>query len=186
MKKIWTLALLALFLAGCATTSATRSSDGFRDPDGKVAQVPMYSAQRGYPHIVVFIREQAFAAYNADGTLANYNGQLLKGFATTGGLGNETPIGTFPIIFRKADHFSSEFKDNEGQGLPMPFTLRFTERGHALHAGYHYDRRGNKLQSHGCVRVGKRELAGALFAWVGDRDVKVIVSHGVQLHYASR
>jgi hypothetical protein len=55
-----------------------------------------------------------------------------------------TPLGRFPIIWKKADHRSSTY-----DGAPMPFTHRLTNDGVAIHGttvakGY---------ASHGCIGV---------------------------------
>lgn len=65
-----------------------------------------------------------------------------------------TPLGKFPIIWKKADHYSSIY-----DGAPMPFTHRLTNDGIAIH--------GTKVEkgyaSHGCIGVpddfGKRLFA---------------------------
>lgn len=55
-----------------------------------------------------------------------------------------TPLGKFPIIWKKADHYSSTY-----DGAPMPFTHRLTNDGVAIH--------GTKVEkgyaSHGCIGV---------------------------------
>lgn len=55
-----------------------------------------------------------------------------------------TPLGVFPVIWKKADHYSSIY-----DGAPMPYTMRLTNDGVAIHGttvekGY---------ASHGCVGV---------------------------------
>lgn len=55
-----------------------------------------------------------------------------------------TPLGVFPVIWKKADHYSSIY-----DGAPMPYTMRLTNDGIAIHGttvekGY---------ASHGCVGV---------------------------------
>jgi hypothetical protein len=55
-----------------------------------------------------------------------------------------TPLGVFPIIWKKKDHYSSIY-----DSAPMPFTQRLTEDGIAIHGtlvekGY---------ASHGCIGV---------------------------------
>lgn len=72
-----------------------------------------------------------------------------------------TPLGVFPIKWKKADHYSSIY-----DGAPMPFTLRLTDDGVAIH--------GTKVEkgyaSHGCVGV-PTPFAQKLFAIasLGDR-----------------
>ena len=55
-----------------------------------------------------------------------------------------TPLGVFPVIWKKADHYSSIY-----DGAPMPYTMRLTNDGVAIH--------GTKVEkgyaSHGCVGV---------------------------------
>lgn len=55
-----------------------------------------------------------------------------------------TPLGVFPIKWKKADHYSSTY-----DGAPMPFTQNLTEDGVAIH--------GTKVEkgyaSHGCIGV---------------------------------
>ena len=55
-----------------------------------------------------------------------------------------TPLGMFPIKWKKADHYSSTYDD-----APMPFTQNLTDDGVAIH--------GTKVEkgyaSHGCIGV---------------------------------
>jgi len=55
-----------------------------------------------------------------------------------------TPLGVFPIKWKKADHYSSIY-----DGAPMPFTQNLTDDGVAIH--------GTKVEkgyaSHGCIGV---------------------------------
>ena len=55
-----------------------------------------------------------------------------------------TPLGVFPIKWKKADHYSSTY-----DGAPMPFTQNLTTDGVAIH--------GTKVEkgyaSHGCIGV---------------------------------
>lgn len=55
-----------------------------------------------------------------------------------------TPLGEFPIKWKKADHYSSTY-----DGAPMPFTQNLTDDGVAIH--------GTKVEkgyaSHGCIGV---------------------------------
>ena len=78
-----------------------------------------------------------------------------------------TPLGVFPIKWKKADHYSSTY-----DGAPMPFTQNLTVDGVAIH--------GTKVEkgyaSHGCVGV-PNDFAKRLFAitQVGD---KVYITRG--------
>lgn len=81
-----------------------------------------------------------------------------------------TPLGKFPIIWKKADHYSSIY-----DGAPMPYTLRLTNDGIAIH--------GTKVEkgyaSHGCVGV-PTPFAKKLFgvAKLGD---EVIITRGKRI-----
>lgn len=73
-----------------------------------------------------------------------YRGAALIGVSTvsTGGPGHETPTGTFRILQKDAAHRSRTY-DN----APMPYMLRVTWDGVALHGG----RNPGYPDSHGCV-----------------------------------
>ncbi len=72
-----------------------------------------------------------------------------------------TPLGVFPILMKRAEHYSSTY-DN----APMPYTMRLTEDGVAIH--------GTSVElgyaSHGCVGT-PTPFAKKLFAVakLGDR-----------------
>ena len=72
-----------------------------------------------------------------------------------------TPLGVFPIMMKKAEHYSSIYDD-----APMPFTLRLTNDGIAIH-GTTVER---GYASHGCVGT-PTPFAKKLFsaAKLGDR-----------------
>lgn len=76
----------------------------------------------------------------------------------------ETPLGTFPILWKKRDHVSSLYD------APMPYTLRLTGDGVAIHGS---DVRWGAA-THGCVGVPK-EFASHLFAAAEVGDKVVIV-----------
>ncbi len=78
-----------------------------------------------------------------------------------------TPLGEFPIKWKKADHYSSTY-----DGAPMPFTQNLTDDGVSIH--------GTKVEkgyaSHGCIGVPAgfdKKLFGV--TKVGD---KVIITKG--------
>ncbi|MEZ5763736.1 MAG: L,D-transpeptidase [Xanthobacteraceae bacterium] len=71
----------------------------------------------------------------------------------------ETPNGNFKAFRMEEDHFSKEFDD-----APMPHSIFFTKRGHAIHGTDSVSRLGNPA-SHGCVRLS-RANAATLFALV--------------------
>lgn len=83
---------------------------------------------------------------------------------SSGRRGYETAPGVFPIIERQAVHFSNKY-DN----APMPFMLRLSYDGTALHAGH----LPGYPASHGCVRL-PLAFAEQLFGTVRRGTVVVV------------
>lgn len=81
-----------------------------------------------------------------------------------------TPLGVFPVIWKKADHYSSIY-----DGTPMPYTLRLTNDGISIH--------GTKVEkgyaSHGCVGV-PTPFAKKLFA-VAKLGDQVYITRGKRI-----
>lgn len=75
-----------------------------------------------------------------------YQGGALVGMAavSTGRDGYETPVGEFTILAKDKDHRSNLYDD-----APMPYMLRLTWDGVAIHAGHN----PGYAASHGCIRV---------------------------------
>jgi lipoprotein-anchoring transpeptidase ErfK/SrfK len=75
-----------------------------------------------------------------------FKGNALVGVSSvsSGVPGYDTPTGTFPILQKDRDHKSNLYED-----APMPFMLRLTWDGVALHAG----KVTGEPASHGCVRL---------------------------------
>lgn len=73
-------------------------------------------------------------------------GETLVGASSvsTGAPGYDTPVGTFTILEKDKDHRSNLYDD-----APMPYMLRMTWDGVALHAG----KVTGQPASHGCVRL---------------------------------
>jgi hypothetical protein len=71
----------------------------------------------------------------------------------------ETPNGAFKAFRMEEDHYSKEWDD-----APMPHSIFFTKKGHAIHGTDSVNRLGNPA-SHGCVRLS-RANAATLFALV--------------------
>src|ERR1700693_3761282 len=65
---------------------------------------------------------------------------------STGQLAHDTPSGRFTAFRMEADHFSKEWDD-----APMPHSIFFTRKGHAIHGSYHSGL--GTAASHGCVRI---------------------------------
>jgi hypothetical protein len=91
---------------------------------------------------------------------ASVDGQRRYAWSvSTGKAGHETPAGTFTPSRLVKDHASKEW-DNS----PMPHSIFFTHRGHAIH-GSNATRSLGRPASHGCVRLAP-ENAAKLFALV--------------------
>jgi lipoprotein-anchoring transpeptidase ErfK/SrfK len=93
---------------------------------------------------------------------------------STGAPGYDTPSGTFRTFRMEKEHYSSEWDD-----APMPHSIFFTARGHAVHGSYHVKSLGRRA-SHGCVRLHP-DNAAKLFALVkqtGMSNTQVIVKGG--------
>ncbi|MGY2049537.1 L,D-transpeptidase [Methylobacterium sp. JK268] len=78
---------------------------------------------------------------------------------STGLPSHETPSGSFRPFRMEATHFSKEWDD-----APMPYSIFFTQAGHAIHGSGHVRQIGRPA-SHGCVRLRVRNAA-TLFALV--------------------
>ena len=83
---------------------------------------------------------------------------------STGRSGFDTPSGKFKAFRLERDHFSKEWDD-----APMPFSIFFTPKGHAIH-GYLDTKNIGRPASHGCVRLTKAN-AEKLFALVEEDGV---------------
>ena len=78
----------------------------------------------------------------------------------------QTPDGVFPVIAKIKDHKSATY-----DGAPMPYTLRLTQDGVAIHGT---DVRWGRA-THGCVGVPV-EFAQKLFGQVAKGDQVLIIS----------
>ena len=76
----------------------------------------------------------------------------------------DTPSGKFKAFRMERDHFSKEWDD-----APMPFSIFFTQKGHAIHGSLDVKRLGSPA-SHGCVRLLPAN-AEKLFALVEQEGV---------------
>jgi hypothetical protein len=83
---------------------------------------------------------------------------------STGKIGYSTPSGTYRPFRMERDHYSKEWDD-----APMPHSIFFTTRGHAIHGSYATRRLGSAA-SHGCVRLAPGNAA-KLYSLVGQRGM---------------
>ena len=84
----------------------------------------------------------------------------------------DTPNGKFKAFRMEREHFSKEWDD-----APMPHSIFFTPKGHAIHGSYETKRLGTPA-SHGCVRLSPAHAA-TLFALVKDEglsNTKVVLT----------
>src|SRR5262249_30085373 len=91
---------------------------------------------------------------------------------STGRAGYATPSGSFKPFRLEKDHFSKEWDD-----APMPHSIFFTPKGHAIHGSYETKRLGSPA-SHGCVRLAPAN-ASKLFALVKEEglgNTKVVLT----------
>lgn len=94
---------------------------------------------------------------------------------STGAAGYITPSGTYRPFRMEEYYFSKEWDD-----APMPNSIFFTPRGHAIHGTEHVNSLGRRA-SHGCVRLAPDDAA-TLFYLVeeaGMGNTTVIVKGGV-------
>ena len=90
---------------------------------------------------------------------------------STGARGYDTPNGSYSALRMEKDYSSKEWDD-----APMPNSIFFTQRGHAIHGSF--DKRLGKPVSHGCVRLSPGNAA-KLYSLVesqGVANTKVLVS----------
>jgi lipoprotein-anchoring transpeptidase ErfK/SrfK len=90
---------------------------------------------------------------------------------STGARRYDTPNGSYTAFRMEKDHFSKEWDD-----APMPNSIFFTQRGHAIHGSY--DKRIGRPVSHGCVRLNPANAAQLyrLVESTGVSNTKVIVT----------
>jgi hypothetical protein len=69
--------------------------------------------------------------------LIDPNGDVTRGPVpvSSGGPGEETPVGTFSVRWKDKNHKSQEYKAPNGQPAPMPYSVFFTSGGVAFHGG---------------------------------------------------
>jgi hypothetical protein len=101
---------------------------------------------------------------------------------STGQLAYDTPSGRYTAFRMEADHFSKEWDD-----APMPNSIFFSPKGHAIH-GYLNTRGIGTPASHGCVRLEPANTARlyALVEQQGLPNTKVVVTGDARVALARR
>lgn len=118
------------------------------------------AAARGPATVVVNLRARTLSVYRGGAEIGRSS--ILYGFG-----GHPTPLGTFPVLEKRASHFSARYGN-----APMPHMLRLTRDGVALHGS---PMLADDLGTHGCIGL-PREFAALLFGQVGVGDQVVIWS----------
>src|ERR1043165_7047160 len=107
-------------------------------------------------------------------TVSQDGAQLYTWPVSTGQRGYDTPSGDYKPFRMEKTHFSREWDD-----APMPNSIFFTQRGHAIHGTEHVRNIGRPA-SHGYVRL-EPENARVLFGLVkreGMPNARVVLSGG--------
>lgn len=105
-------------------------------------------------------------------TVSQNGAHLYTWPVSTGQRGYDTPGGSFTPFRMEKHHFSREWDD-----APMPNSIFFTSRGHAIHGTEHIRNIGRPA-SHGCVRL-QPQNALVLFNLVkreGMANTRVVLS----------
>jgi hypothetical protein len=93
---------------------------------------------------------------------------------STGARGYDTPSGKYRPFRMEKDHFSKEWDD-----APMPNSIFFTPKGHAIHGSFYVKSLGRRA-SHGCVRLAP-DNAAKLYSLVqkaGMQNTTVVLRGG--------
>lgn len=110
---------------------------------------------------------------SAQRMLVTVDGKDLHSWPVSTGLPRySTPNGSYTPFRLEEDHYSKEWDD-----APMPHSIFFTGRGHAIH-GSDATKRLGSTASHGCIRLS-RANAAVLFDLVreeGLKNTKIVVT----------
>jgi hypothetical protein len=164
------LLLLASALAASPATARTATPADFAvrtvwELDGDLTPGDFIWDDEGVPEgqirVVVDLDEEMLYVYRGGNEIGRST--MIYGYDN-----KPTPTGVFPIMTKIADHHSRTYG-----GAPMPYTLRLTKDGVAIHGSSNVN---EDYATHGCVGIPK-EFARLLFsqAKVGDR---VLVTRG--------
>ncbi|MCF6245135.1 MAG: L,D-transpeptidase family protein [Sulfurovum sp.] len=119
----------------------------------------------GYKEIVVDLSEQKAYAIE-DGII------VFEGRISSGKKGHETPSGEYTIMQKKRHHKSNLWPKPNG-GAKMPYMMRLTNSGIAMHLGYV----PNRPASHGCIRL-KNGFAQKLYRWAYSGITVIVEGRG--------
>jgi lipoprotein-anchoring transpeptidase ErfK/SrfK len=161
------LAVLVALVVPAAAEAATPAKPQKPAKPGKSA--PAMKKPKPQPRLVITINKASQKM-----TVALDGDTLYRWKVSTGARGYDTPSGNFRPFRMEREHYSKEWDD-----APMPHSIFFTGRGHAVHGSYHVKSLGRRA-SHGCVRLHP-DNAAKLFSLVsktGMSNTRVIVKGG--------
>lgn len=119
--------------------------------------------------VLLFAKKEVLIDLNLQKVYAMEDGMIIfDGRISSGKSGHETPTGEFTVLQKKRKHKSTLYPKPDG-GAKMPYMMRLTWDGIAMHQGYV----PKKPASHGCIRL-QRRFAKKLFSWV-DKGTPVSV-----------
>jgi len=132
---------LALALPAMADDSGSGPSDGDSGTSENVATYESTPCAESARACVDLAKQQAW--------LINDQGDITLGPVpiSSGGPGQETPIGNFNVQWKDKNHKSQEFKLPNGQGAPMLWSVFWGDGGIAFHGG------SVRRASAGCVHL---------------------------------
>ncbi len=119
--------------------------------------------------VLLFAKKEVLIDLSLQKVYAMEDGMIVfDGRISSGKSGYETPTGKFAVLQKKRKHKSNLYPKPDG-GAKMPYMMRLTWDGIAMHQGYV----PKKPASHGCIRL-QRRFAKKLFQWV-DKGTPVSV-----------
>ncbi|PZT90540.1 MAG: L,D-transpeptidase [Citromicrobium sp.] len=179
MKTLYTWIGGASLLAVLGLGAVAVSSGAFAENEG--ASTPLTQADTAAefaPHGAILAKLQADAArpftikriLPIDGPIKIFRDGYEIGAAAVmlGTDEHPTPTGTFPILSKERHNVSEKYGN-----APMPWTLRLTWDGIAIHGGSDVE---NGYASHGCVAIPD-ELAAKVFD-IARKGDKVVITDG--------
>jgi hypothetical protein len=158
LKSFKPLALLLVFTTNIGAEGAAHAAPyvhTYAETDAPLYYGDYFWDEAGAPkartEIVVDLRAEQIYVYRG-------GVEIGRAVITRGWQNYKTPTGTFPILEKDADHYSSTYG-----GAAMPYNLRLTRSGVAIH-GAEVD---DQSATHGCIGIPV-EFARTLF-----RNVRV-------------
>ena len=122
---------------------------------------------------VLFANKEIVVDLSEQMAYAIENGYIIfEGRISSGKKGRETPSGEY-IIMQKKRHHKSNLWPKPNGGAKMPYMMRLTNSGIAMHLGYV----PNRPASHGCIRL-KQGFAQKLFRWARVGTVVTVEGRG--------